>query len=194
MRNNNTKTAENENKFSSARINFFLNFIKIAKNHKNRRKPLFKVLTAPVNLKNAMNETTQPTETTNAEPAAAASPNDTLAAENSALRERIAHLSLERRLETAGALSPGLLSRSANSELQLSETGELLNADELVAEFKRRMPEQFRTEIRAESGIDAGTGTREASPALTREMLEQMPAERIAELDWQTVKRVLSGN
>lgn len=140
-----------------------------------------------------MNEETQQTRTQHEEAADAAALNETLAAENTDLRNRIARIALERSLEKAGARSPELLSRASEVKLELSDNGEITGLAEIIADLKRSMPEQFVVET-ATGGIDGGAGTREPANALTREMLEQMPATRIAELDWETVKRVLAGN
>lgn len=184
--------------------NFFLNIIETTKFRTDRQNLLFRSAAAEFNLEHGMNEQTPNQETQHEGPADAASLNETnnhetLSAENERLRseigterQRFAQAVFRRDLENAGALTPELLSEFAAKRIELSETGEFENAEKLVDELRRTMPEQFAG-IRPEvAGIDAAAGTEGSSAVLTREMLARMPAERIAELDWETVKRVLA--
>jgi hypothetical protein len=124
-----------------------------------------------------------------------------LQAENAALKkqlqEQTAHTSLKDKLKQAGARTPKLLLDAAKEALKFTAAGEIENAVEIIEALKDKFPEQFGTTNHASGSapavpsIDAGAG-RVTKPTLTREALAKMTPERIAELDWDDVRRVLS--
>lgn len=101
-------------------------------------------------------------------------------------KERISDL-----LSSANARSPDLLFAAIRDDLQFDDDGELLNAGALVAELKKRHPEQFGP-ARAAGSIDAGVGSRRAADHISPESLARMTPSQIQKLDWAEVRRVLS--
>lgn len=108
-----------------------------------------------------------------------------------ALRLREARDAVVREFRNAGAVSPELLSKAVEGELQLDGEGALLNAAAVVQKLKREFPSQFAPAA-PPTAIDGGAGS--ALPTiLTKEALAKMSPAQVAALDWQEVRRVLSG-
>jgi hypothetical protein len=106
------------------------------------------------------------------------------------LRQREARDEMTIALRSAGARSPGLVFEAGKSSLQIGDDGTVANLEAVVAEMKRKYPEQFGPE--RPPSIDGGAG-RDASPAaLTKEALAQMKPDEIARLDWERVRQALS--
>ena len=120
---------------------------------------------------------------------------ESLVEENESLRNRLrkrdAMDELGRELRDAGAVSPELLVKAVESELQFGEDGGAVNVAALVENLKNSFPAQFRRGF-GHAGIDGGAGRNEARP-LTKETLAKMSPAQIAALDWQEVRQVLSG-
>lgn len=119
----------------------------------------------------------------------------TLRAENESLRAatrlRDARETLMASLATAGARSPELLFEAAKDSLQFGEDGSVQNAAALVADLKRRYPEQFGVSS-PQPPIDGGAGASGTGQALTKEALARMSPAEIARLDWAAVREVLA--
>lgn len=117
-----------------------------------------------------------------------------LSAENEELRNelrmRTAIYDIETKLAATGARSPGLLAESAREGFQFGDDGKLSNPEALVDNLRRSYPEQFGGFTPAGS-IDAGAG-RNAAPPLTRDALANMSVADVQQLDWETIKEVLS--
>jgi hypothetical protein len=119
-----------------------------------------------------------------------------LKAENDSLRNALrlseARGSLTSELRQAGAISPELLIEVAGREMQFNDDGTIANTAAIVEKFRRQFPAQFRSATLAVAAIDGGAG-QSTQPALTKEALAKMTPAQIAALDWQEVRRVLSG-
>ena len=133
------------------------------------------------------------------EPSATAAPQtpdvESLIAENEALRravrEREARDLMTASLAAAGARSPELLFAAAKDLIQFGEDGSPQNAEALVADLKRRFPEQFGA-FSPQPPIDGGAGAGGTAPALTKEVLARMTPAEIARLDWAAVRQALA--
>jgi hypothetical protein len=106
------------------------------------------------------------------------------------LRQREARNDVTTALRSAGARSPELLFEAARGGLQFSDDGSVENAEAVVAEMKRRFPEQFGTATPL--SIDGGAGRAGQPNSLTKDALAKMKPDEIARLDWATVKQALS--
>lgn len=120
---------------------------------------------------------------------------DELRMENRRLREALA-LEAAREMvlaesKKATAISPQIIFDSVKSELKFDGDGNAANAAELVADLKKRFPEQFGGP-HANGSIDGGAGTGAMPMPLTAETLSKMTPTEIARLDWDDVRRVLS--
>jgi hypothetical protein len=118
---------------------------------------------------------------------------DRLRAENAELqlrlRQRDVREDLTAAMRSAGARSPELIFEAAKNALQFGEDGSLINAEAVVAQMKRKFPEQFGTA--SPLSIDGGAG-RDISPnALTKDVLAKMKPDEIARLDWGVIKEAL---
>jgi hypothetical protein len=98
---------------------------------------------------------------------------------------RTAVYDIETRLRQSGARSPKLLAEQAKDQFQLSDEGELTNAEAVIEHLRKTYPEQF-----APPSIDASAG-RSARPKLTKEALARMTPAEIRRLDWQEVRSAL---
>ena len=120
---------------------------------------------------------------------------DELRDENEKLKNEIrlgrARDEMTGRLVKAGAWSPGLMLSAVGGELQFDEDGVLVNGAAIVEKLKRDFPESFAGGVRP-AAIDGGAGSRRLS-SLTKEALAKMSPAEIARLDWEDVRRVLSG-
>ena len=114
--------------------------------------------------------------------------NETL---RSAARLRDAHDRMTASLAAAGARSPELLFEAAKDSIQFGEDGSPQNAEALIADLKRRYPEQFGGLARQPS-IDGGAGSAGSMPALSKAALSRMTPAEIARLDWSAVREVLA--
>ena len=118
-----------------------------------------------------------------------------LRAENEALRSaarvREARDRMTASLAAAGARSPELLFEAAKDLIQFGEDGSPQNAEALVADLKRRFPEQFGA-FSPQPSIDGGAGAGGTAPALTKEALARMTPAEIARLDWAAVRQALA--
>lgn len=115
--------------------------------------------------------------------------------ENSELRERLA-LAAAREIvnaesKRAAAISPQLIFDSVKADLKFNEDGAATNAAALVADLKKRFPEQFGGAASAGT-INGGAGAGASPMPLTSEMLARMTPAEIARLDWNDVRQVLS--
>ena len=122
---------------------------------------------------------------------------DDLKAENEnlkrALRLREARETVAREFRNAGAVSPELLAQAIESQMQLDDEGTVVNAAALARKLKREFPSQFAAGgSLTPAAIDGGAGSG-SSQILTKEALAEMTPAQIAALDWQDVRRVLSG-
>ena len=120
---------------------------------------------------------------------------DILRAQNAELQTRLkqreARDDVTLSLKSAGARSPELLfEAAARDALQFSDDGSVENAEAVVAEMKRRFPEQFGAANLP--SIDGGAGRGGQPAALTKDALAKMKPDEIARLDWATVKQALS--
>ena len=106
------------------------------------------------------------------------------------LRQREVRDDVTLSLRSAGARSPELLFDAARDALQFNDDGSVENAEVVVAEMKRRFPEQFGAATPA--SIDGGAGRGGQPIALTKDALAKMKPDEIARLDWATVKQALS--
>ena len=106
------------------------------------------------------------------------------------LRQREVRDDVTLALRSAGARSPELLFEAARDALHFSDDGSVENAEAVVAEMKRRFPEQFGTST--PPTIDGGAGRGGQPNALTKDALSKMKPNEIARLDWATVKQALS--
>ena len=121
---------------------------------------------------------------------------EALRAENESLKATIrlrdAQEALTASLAAAGARAPELLFAAVKDSVQFGEDGSPQNAEALVAELKRRFPEQFGA-FSPQPSIDGGAGSGGAAPSLTKEALARMTPAEIARLDWGAVRQVLAG-
>jgi hypothetical protein len=108
-----------------------------------------------------------------------------------AVRLRDARDIMTASLSAAGARSSELLFEAAKDSLQFGEDGSPQNAEALVADLKRRFPEQFGA-FPPQPPIDGGAGSNGGAPALTKESLARMTPAEIARLDWGAVREVLA--
>ena len=119
---------------------------------------------------------------------------DILRAQNAELQTRLKQREVRDdvtlSLRSAGARSPELLFEAARDALQFSDDGAVENAEAVVAEMKRRFPEQFGAANLP--SIDGGAGRGGQPAALTKDALAKMKPDEIARLDWATVKQALS--
>lgn len=117
-----------------------------------------------------------------AEAKAKLSEDERLKAENDELREDIrrrdARDAVTEALQKAGAKSPQLLFRSIEGDLQFDERGNLTNVADVVKGLTIDFPEQFGTEAPA-GGVDAGKGSKDKPPALTRAAIEKMTPQEV---------------
>lgn len=144
-----------------------------------------------------MNETEQSNEQNRtAPPGEETHSHDELLAENLALKQIIKLRDAREVLTTAfadrGARSPGLLFAYAIDDLQFDETGGLENASALLRKIEKAFPEQFEHRETV-SSINGGSGGSSNLTSVTRESLAKMRPAEIAALDWNEVKRVISG-
>ena len=127
-------------------------------------------------------------------PPADPSETETLRAQCSELQLRLRLLEsrdeLTAALRSAGARSPELVFAVAKEGIKFGDDGSVENAEALVAEMKRRYPEQF-AQANAPS-IDGGAGRDPSPNSLTKEVLAKMKPDEIAKLDWDHIKTVLS--
>ena len=79
--------------------------------------------------------------------------------------------------------SPELLFAAASANLQFSDNGDLQNAAALVADLKRRFPEQFGGH-RPGGSIDTGAGTLAGTQTLSAESLARMTPAQVQKLNW----------
>lgn len=113
---------------------------------------------------------------------------------NAVIRMREARDKITASLKTARARSPELMFDAAKESLQFGDDGALENADAIVADLKRKFPEQFGSERVSAPPIDGGAGTGRQHDILTKEALAKMKPAEIARLDWDEVRQVLSAN
>ena len=106
------------------------------------------------------------------------------------LRQREVRDDVTLALRSTGARSPELLFEAARDALHFSDDGSVENAEAVVAEMKRRFPEQFGTAT--PPTIDGGAGRGGQPNTLTKDALSKMKPNEIARLDWATVKQALS--
>lgn len=118
---------------------------------------------------------------------------DALRAENerlrTAVRLRDARDQIAESLKATGARSPELLFEVAKDSLQFGDDGSVQNAEAIVAELKRKFPEQFGHPT--PPSINGGAGSARVNP-LTKDALAQMKPDEISRLDWSQVRQVLS--
>jgi len=118
-----------------------------------------------------------------------------LRAENEALRSaarmREARDLITASLSAAGARSPELLFEAAKDSIQFGDDGSPQNAEALVADLKRRFPEQFGG-FAPQPSIDGGAGAVGSKPALSKDALARMTPAEISRLDWAAVRQVLA--
>jgi len=118
---------------------------------------------------------------------------DVLRAENeqlrTAVRLRDARDQIAGVLRAAGARSPRLLFESAKDSLQFGDDGSVQNAEAIVADLRRKFPEQFGDP--RPSSIDGGAGAARVT-LLTKEALAKMNPDEISHLDWDQVRQVLA--
>jgi hypothetical protein len=107
----------------------------------------------------------------------------------SAVRLRDARDQVSASLSAADARSPGLLFEAAKDSLQFGDDGSVQNAEAIVAELKRKFPEQFGSPT--PPSIDGGAGSARVIP-LTKDALAQMNPDEISRLDWSQVRQVLA--
>ena len=127
-------------------------------------------------------------------PAAEPSEVETLRETNASLDARIRQLEargdVTSALRSAGARSPELLFEAVKNSLQFGDDGSVENAEAVVAEMKRKYPEQFGPA--ALPSIDAGAGRNASPAALTKEALSKMKPDEIARLDWAVIREALA--
>ena len=93
-------------------------------------------------------------------------------------------------LKAAGARSPELVFEAAKVGLKFGDDGSVENAEAVVAEMKRKYPEQFGPQ--ATPSIDGGAGRDTLPGSLTKEVLAKMKPDEIEKLDWDTIKAILA--
>lgn len=94
-------------------------------------------------------------------------------------------------LVTERARSPELLFEAARDKLQFDDEGRLINADVVIADLKRKFPEQFGM-LGPQPAIDAGAGTSPGPAPLSKEVLAAMKPAEIAKLDWEIIRQTLN--
>jgi hypothetical protein len=119
-----------------------------------------------------------------------------LRTENTALQTtlqmRDARDELTRSLADAGARSPMLLFASAKDDLRFSDDGKLQNAAAIIGHLKHTFPEQFGIQ-KPDASIDGGAGTLTSTQTLSADALSKMTPAQIQNLNWDDVRRVISG-
>jgi hypothetical protein len=105
-------------------------------------------------------------------------------------------------LTSERARSPELLFQATRDRLQFDDNGKLNGTDELIAELKKRFPEQFapdspptatpKDSVLGVPSINSGAGRTNSRMPLTKEQLARMKPREITRLDWNEVKQVLS--
>lgn len=107
------------------------------------------------------------------------------------LRMRGAREQMTAELTAAGARSPLLLFETVSGEIEFAEDGKPANVSELVADLRKRLPEQFGRDSAAAS-VNAGAGAAASPNPLTADALAKMSPAEIAKLDWTAVREVLA--
>ncbi|MBX3243764.1 MAG: hypothetical protein KF685_04850 [Acidobacteria bacterium] len=120
---------------------------------------------------------------------------ESLRRENEELRSEVRHRdareSIVTGLRNAGAISPDLLYGTIRPEIEFDEAGKAANADGLIADLRRKYPDQF-TSARPAEAIDAGAGTQRQPQPLSKDALGRMSPDEIRRLDWADVREALS--
>jgi hypothetical protein len=95
-------------------------------------------------------------------------------------------------LKAAGAKSPDLLFAASQDKLQFDDNGKLKNLTALVEALKTSYADQFGVD-KPDDSIDGGAGTSGGDAKITKESLSRMSPAEINALDWEVVKKVMSG-
>lgn len=108
-----------------------------------------------------------------------------------AVRLRDARDVMTAKIAREGGRSPELLFDAVRGDLQFDESGQPVNAAALIADIRKRFPEQFE-QVHAAASIDAGKGSANLAPPLTADSLARMTPAEIQRLDWAEVRSALA--